>query len=30
MELLTPILNDELLENGPHLIQSEKYNPKKN
>lgn len=30
MELLTPILNDELLESGPHLIQSEKYNPKNN
>jgi asparagine synthase (glutamine-hydrolysing) len=30
MELLTPILNNELLENGPHLIQSEKYNLKNN
>ena len=30
MELLTPILNDELLESGPHLIQSEKYNIKNN
>ena len=30
MELLTPILNNELLESGPHLIQSEKYNPKNN
>ena len=30
MELLTPILNNELLENGPHLIQSEKYNIKNN
>jgi len=30
MELLTPILNDELLENSPHFIQSEKYNSKNN
>ena len=30
MELLTPILNDELLEHSPHFIQSEKYNPKNN
>ncbi len=30
MELLTPILNNELLESGPHLIQSEKYNSKNN
>ena len=30
MELLTPILNNQLLEIGPHLIQSEKYNPKNN
>ena len=30
MELLTPILNNELLESGPHLIQSEKYNQKNN
>ena len=30
MELLTPILNNELLESSPHLIQSEKYNPKNN
>ena len=30
MELLTPILNDELLESAPHLIQSEKYNIKNN
>ena len=28
MELLTPILNDELLESATHLIQSEKYNIK--
>jgi len=27
MELLTPILNDELLSIGPHLKQSEKYDP---
>ena len=30
MELLTPILNDELLNVGPHLTQSEKYDPKNN
>jgi len=30
MELLTPILNDELLNVGPHLVQSEKYNSENN
>ena len=30
MELLTPILNDELLNIGPHLFQLEKYDPKNN
>jgi len=30
MELLTPILNDELLHIGPHLAQLEKYDPKNN
>ena len=30
MELLTPILNDELLNVGPHLSQSEKYDSKNN
>ena len=30
MELLTPILNNELLNVGPHLVQSEKYDPKSN
>ena len=30
MKLLTPILNDELLNVGPHLTHSEKYNTKIN
>ena len=29
MKLLTPILNDELISNSPHLEQSQKYDPKK-
>tara|TARA_Y100000996_G_scaffold415533_1_gene410886 strand:+ start:870 stop:2090 length:1221 start_codon:yes stop_codon:yes gene_type:complete len=28
MKLLTPILNDELISNSPHLEQSQKYDPK--
>lgn len=30
MELLTPILNDELLNIGPHITQLEKYDPENN
>tara|TARA_Y100000590_G_scaffold122617_1_gene140431 strand:- start:4460 stop:5677 length:1218 start_codon:yes stop_codon:yes gene_type:complete len=30
MKLLTPILNNELLNVGPHLVQSEKYNSENN
>ena len=30
MELLTPILNDNLLDIAPHIVTSEKYNPNTN